>query len=129
MTALKSIRSATKDARKTRKFKIKIEDTSYYVGFSYSERKPCLRSGPSKYSSKVFLDSKVVFLTKGIVNPMKNAHVYKVTYEKSNLKPVYVACASKSVAMDFAQKATKHRIDEKGTLAKNAMSVAIGKVA
>lgn len=129
VTVLKSLRAATKDARKTRKFRIKVEDTSYFVGFSQSEKKPCLRSGPSRYSPKVFLDSKVVFLTKGIANPMKNANVYKVTYEKSNLKPVYIACLSKKVAMDFATKATKHRIDEKGTLAKNAMTVAIGKVA
>ena len=127
VNALKSVRTATRDARKS--FKIKVEETPYFVGFSYSEKRPCLRSGNSRYSPKVSLDSKVVYLTNGIKNPQKNAHVYKVTYEKKNLKPVFIACSSKKVALDFAIKATQHRIDNRGTLAKNALSVAVGKIA
>ena len=129
VNALKSVRTATRDARKRKSFKIKVEETPYFVGFSYSEKRPCLRSGNNRYSPKVSLDSKVVYLTKGIKNPQKDAHVYKVTYEKKNLKPVFIACSSKKVALDFAIKATQHRIDNRGTLAKNALSVAVGKIA
>lgn len=129
VTALKSVRAATKDARKTSKFKIKVEQTAYCVGFSYHEKKPCLRTGKSRNSPKVVLDAKVVFMTKNIAKPHLNAHVFKVTYEKKAIKPFYIACASDQAALDYAIKATKHRIDEKGTLGKNAIGVAIGKVA
>lgn len=129
VNAIKSIRSATRDARKRNKFKIKVEDTPYYVGYSHSEKRPCLRSGIDRHSPKIALDAKVVYLTKGIKHPERNCHVYKVTYEKKNLKPVYIACESSKVALDFATKATKHRIDNRGTLAKNALGVAIAKIA
>lgn len=129
VNALKSIRSATNDARKRKKFNIKVEETTYCVGFSFTDKKPCLRASRDKHSQKVKLDARVVFLTKGIKNPSKHCHVYKVTYEKESIKPIYIACLSPKNAMDFALRATKHRIDAKGTLAKNALGVAIGRVA
>lgn len=74
-------------------------------------------------------DGKVVFLTTGIVNPSKNAHVFKVIQEHEGVRPLYIACRTSSEAENYATSATKHRIDNKGTLAKNALGVAMSKVA
>ena len=91
--ALKSIRAKTQDAKKRKKFKIKVEHTTYVVGFSRSERKPCLRAGTGRDAARVIpQDGKVVFLTSGIVNPSKNAHVFKVTQEHDDVRPLYIAC-------------------------------------
>lgn len=82
VNALKSIRSATRDARKRKKFKIKVEPTSYCVGFSFSDKRPCLRASNDRNSPKIQLNARVVFLTKGIKKPEKDCRVFKVTYEK-----------------------------------------------
>ena len=129
VNALKSIRTQTLDAKKHTKFDIKVEETSYYVGFSHSENRPCLRSAPSRTAPKVVVDGRVIFLTRYMHNPMKEAHVYKVTQEKPLRKTLYIACANPNTALEYAKRATKHRIDSNGTLAKDALSVAIGKVA
>lgn len=91
--ALKSIRAKTQDAKKRKKFSITVEQTPYVVGFSYSERKPCLRVSAGKDAARVIPeDGKVVFLTTGIVNPAKNAKVFKVTQEHEGVRPLYIAC-------------------------------------
>ena len=129
VNALKSIRTQTLDAKKHTKFDIKVEETSYYVGFSHSENRPCLRSAPLRTAPKVVVDGRVIFLTRYIHNPMKEAHVYKVTQEKPLRLTLYIACANPATAIEYAKRATKHRIASNGTLAKDALSVAIGKVA
>ena len=129
INALQSIRSATKDARKTQKFNIKVEQTPYYFGFSKSENKPCLRSGPTPTSAKVTPEGKVIFLTSHIVNPVRNAKVFKVTQEKVSHWPLYIVCQSQHEAENYAIKATKHRINALGTLGRNALGVAMAKVA
>lgn len=129
VNALTSIRAATLDARKHKKYDIKVEETSYYVGFSHSENRPCLRTGPFKNAPKATVNGRVIFLTRYVQNPTKNAHVYKVTQEKPLQKPLYIACLNEKTALEYAIRATKHRIDANGTLGKDALSVAIGKVA
>lgn len=129
VNALKSIRQTTMDAKKKKRFNIVIEQTPYYVGFSNSEQKPCLRSAPSPKAPKVTVQGRVVYLTRGIINPLVNAHVYKVTQEKPAKTQLYIACMNEKIAEEYALKATRHRIDTSGTLAKDAIGVAIGRVA
>lgn len=89
-----------------------------------------MRASADRKAAKVTPpDGKVVFLTTGIINPAKNAHVYKVTQEHDDVRPLYIACRTQVEAEEYAKKATKHRIDNKGTLAKNALGVAMSKVA
>ena len=128
--ALKSIRAKTQDAKKRKKFKITVELTSYVVGFSKTDRKPCLRASAERNATKVIPpDGKVVFLTTGIVNAAKNAHVFKVVQEHDGVRPLYIACRTQGEAEQYALSATQWRIENKGTLAKNALGVAMSKVA
>lgn len=129
INALKSLRAQTNDARKNRKFKIEIEETQYNVGFDGNTRRLCLRNGPLKTSPRVFPQERVVFNCRGLNNPTKQAQVYRVKYEKLSIKPFLIACPSKNDALTYALKATKLRIDEKGSLAKNALGVAMAKLA
>lgn len=109
--ALRSIRAKTQDAKKRKKFRIVVELTSYVVGFSRTDRKPCLRASASRDAAKVIPpDGKVVFLTTGIKNAAKNAHVFKVTQEHEGVRPLYIACRTQSEAELYALKATEHRI-------------------
>lgn len=127
---MKSIRAKTQDAKKRKKFNIKVEQTTYVVGFSRTDRKPCLRASMDRHAAKVVPpDGKVVFLTTGIINAARNAHVYKVTQEHDDVRPLYIACRTPVEAEEYAKKATKHRIQSKGTLGKNALGVAMSKVA
>ena len=128
--ALRSIRAKTQDAKKRKKFKITVEMTSYVVGFSKTDMKPCLRASAERNAAKVIPpDGKVVFLTTGIKNAAKNAHVFKVIQEHDGVRPLYIACRTQSEAEQYALKATRHRIENKGTLGKNALGVAMSKVA
>ena len=128
INALTSIRASTLDARKKKKFDIKVEDTGWYAGYSKSLNSMCVRSGVSPYSKRIDGLKKVVYLTHGIKNQSER-HVFKVTQEKKEIEPFYVACVTSQIAMDYALKATKHRIDDFGTLAKNALGVAMYKLA
>ena len=106
VNALKSIRTTTRDAKKHKKFNIKVELMPYYVGFSGTEKKPCLRTAPRKDAPKATVDGRIVFLTNGIINPLKNAHVYKVTQEKPSNVPLYIACRDEKTAENYAIKAS-----------------------
>lgn len=128
INALTSIRTTTLDARKKKKFEIKVEDTGWYAGFSKTLNTMCVRDGISPYSKRIDGLKKVVYLTHGITK-QANRHVYRVTQEKTQIEPFYVACATSQIAMDYALKATKHRINDYGTLAKNALGVAMHKLA
>lgn len=89
-----------------------------------------MRASADRQAAKVTPpDGKVVFLTTGIINPAKNAHVYKVTQEHDDVRPLYIACRTPVEAEQYALKATKHRVENKGTLGKNALGVAMSKVA
>lgn len=128
INALNSIRASTMDARKRKKFDIKVEDTGWYAGYSKTTNSMCVRSGVSPYSKRIDGLKKVVYLTHG-VKKQSDRHVFKVTQEKKEIEPFYVACATSLIAMDYALKATKHRIDDYGTLARNALGVAMYKLA
>lgn len=128
INALNSIRSATLDARKKKKFDIKVEDTGWYAGFSKTLNSMCVRDGILPTSNRIDGLKKVVYLTHGI-KKQSQRHVFKVTQEKTQIEPFYVACATSQIAMDYALKATKHRINDYGTLAKNALGVAMHKLA
>ena len=128
INALNSIRAATMDARKRKKFDIKVEDTGWYAGFSKTTHTMCVREGVSPYSRRIDGLNRVIYLTHGIKRQSER-HVFKVTQEKKDIEPFYIACASITVAMDYALKATKHRIDRFGTLARNALGIAMHKLA
>ena len=128
INALNSIRSTTLDARKKKKFDIKVEDTGWYAGFSKSLNTMCVRDGILPSAKRIDGLNRVVYLTHGI-KQQANRHVYRVTQEKTQIEPFYVACATSQIAMDYALKSTKHRINDYGTLAKNALGVAMHKLA
>jgi len=103
-----------------------VEDTGWYGGFSYSEHKPVVRTGVSPHSQKVSGLGKVVWLTHG-VKQQAQKHVYKVTPDALNIKPYYIVAQTSQIAMNYELKATKHRIQNHGALAKNALGVAMSK--
>ena len=128
INALISIRATTADARNKKKYEILVEDTGWYGGFSKALNKPCVRDGVSPYSKRIDGLGKVVFLTHGI-KKQSDKHVFKVTQEKAEVKPFYIVCATSNIAMNYAIKATQHRIERFGTLGKNALGVAMQKLA
>lgn len=126
VNVLRSLRSDTKNAIKTKKFNVEVEDTGFYGGFSYSEKKRCVRAGVSKYSSKVKLDGKVVWLTWD--KPKQSeCHVYKVTNEQNQV--YYVGARNTSMVMNYELGRIKKRISNYGGLAKNVLSIAMNQIA
>lgn len=123
---LKSIRVPTLDANKRKKFSIKVEDTGWYVGFSNTDKKPCVRNGSSKHAKRVTGLGVVKYYTRGL--RQKDAHVYKVTVEKQEIKPYYIGAPSAAYAGKKALESTLRRIKINGGLAKNAIGVAMNKL-
>lgn len=123
---LVSIRAATGNAIKTKKFVVKVEDTGWYGGYSFSERKPVIRNGVSPYSTKLDVSGKVVWQTFG-TKRQSQKHVYKVTGEDG--VPYYVVAPTQQVAEDYELRCIKHRIEHHGGLAKNALGVAMHAIA
>ncbi len=128
ITALKSLRSATRDARKTKRFKIRVEFTGWYGGFSWPERKPCLRTGPRRGDPKAALgDMKVKWLIDGLKR-QEQRKAFKVTPEKAGKKPYIVVCADARQAREYEKRASLNRVKDMGGLAKNALGVAMNKI-
>lgn len=126
--ALKSLRAATKDARKTKRFKIKVEFTGWYGGFTWPERKPCVRTGPRRGDPKAALgDMKVRWLINGLKR-QEQRKAFLVTPEKTDKKPYIVVCADAKTAMEYEKRASLNRVKNMGGLAKNALSVAMNKI-
>ena len=128
INALVSIRAETQSAEKRRKFDIQVDDTGWYGGFSKTEHKPVIRSGVSPYSGKIAPDGKTVWLTHGI-RKQCDRHVYRVSPENPDYPPYYVVCASASIALNHERKRSEHRVKQTGGLARNALGVAMGKLA
>ena len=125
--ALVSIRAATANAAKRKKFKTVVEDTGWYGGFSHTDNRPCIRAGVGAYSQKIGLkDERVRWLVRG-VRRQADRHVYRVTPEHGQVSPYYVVAATPGIAAAFEARAAKHRVDAFGALAKNALGVAMAK--
>lgn len=125
--ALKSIRAATLNAEKRKKFNIIVKDTGWYGGFSNTERKPVIRNGISPKSPKVTTNLKVKWCTNGIMH-QRDKHVYLVTPESLNKKPYYIVASSAKVALNYEIRASLGRVKALGGLAKNALGVAMNKI-
>ena len=125
---LVSLRALTKLAspQKIRKMKVNVEDTGFYASFSNSERRRVVRTGTSPHAPKVQLDGRVRWLDRGVARISR--HVYKVTPIRPGEKPYYVAASSASVAENFERKRASLRTDRSASLARNALSQAMGKV-
>lgn len=126
--ALKSLRSATRDARKRKRFKIKVEFTGWYGGFSWPERKPCVRTGPRRNDPKAALGGlKVKWLIKGLKR-QDQRKAFLVTPEKTGKKPYIVVCADARQAREYERRASLARVGDMGGLARNALGVAMNKI-
>lgn len=126
--ALKSLRTATRDARKKKRFKIKVEFTGWYGGFSWPDRKPCVRTGPRRGDPKAALGGmKVKWLIDGLKR-QEQRKAFKVTPEKTGKKPYLVVCADARQAREYEKRASLNRVNDMGGLARNALGVAMNKI-
>jgi len=126
--AVKSLRAATRDARKTKKFKIQVEFTGWYGGFSWPDRKPCVRTGPKPRDPKAALNGmKVKWLINGLKR-QEQRKAFKVTPEQPSKKPYIVVCADAKQAREYEKRASLNRVKDMGGLAKNALGVAMSKI-
>ena len=125
---LTSLRALTRVAKpqKIRKAKVQVEDTGFYASFSNSERRRVVRTGTSPYAPKVHLDGRIRWLDRGVSRGSR--HVYKVTPIRPGEKPYYVAAASPTVAANLERQRAFYRSDRSASLARNAISVAMGMV-
>lgn len=125
--ALKSIRTMTRSALGRTKFAFKVEDTGYYGGYSASEHRSCVRQGVGRHSPKIKLDGRVVIRCPRFVR-QASRHIYRVTPERREKDPVYYVCAvSADIATAYEMSRIRKSIRRTGGLARNALSVAMGR--
>ncbi len=126
VNVLRSVRADIRNATKTKKFNIKIQDTGYYGGFSSVKKCRVARRGMSKNSPEVSLPSKVVWLTWD--NPKQSeCHIYRVVTESG--KEYYAGARNEAIVTNNELRRIMKRINHYGGLAKNAVSVAMNKIA
>lgn len=125
--ALKSIRAATSNAEKRKKFNIVVTNTGWYGGYSHSEHRPVIRSGMQPRSPKITGLQKVIWITQPTMK-QQDRHVFKVVSERLQKEPYYVVCATEQEAYNYEKKASLERVKMHGGLGRNALGVAMNKI-
>ena len=125
---MKALKKDSRVAKVKGKYKgIVAQQMPWALGYRGKPARACIVQSLARGSARVVpSDGKVVFLH-GDLKP-NQVHVYRVTQEKVILCPLYIVAKSKADAIAYAAKATSHRIEAKGSLASNAIGVAIQKL-
>lgn len=123
---LVSLRSGTKDAKRTKRFACKVEElpglVPGYEGGREAPRRILRTRGGARYDAQC----RVKWLNHGLRND--TLKVFRVTPEHGTIGPYIVVAADSRSAANFEAAATKHRITDYGTLAKWALGVAMNKL-
>jgi len=129
ITVLRSIRALTRDAHRRTKFNVEVADTGFYGGYSATERCRVVRQGVSRYSQKVKMDGKVVWLTPPGTRQYLN-HIYRIVPEHrpEKNKPYYVCAYSAGDARGYEMKRIRRGIARTGGLALNTLSAAMAQL-
>ncbi len=126
---LKSLRAATLDARRTRKFHTKVKERrDLYLSFRTveggSRRVPCLRHGSP--TGPLVKNAYLRFVEKPI--DLKRASIYWVESEHERMAGYFCAAYSPESAAEHESKRALSRIKERGGLARAALGVAMAKL-
>ena len=124
ITCLKSIRAMTRKANSSTRSKSEIVDTGLYGGFSRTLWRRCFRQGVSKWSPRVDIDGRVVWLTTGVKSQAQR-HVYKVTPEHESVEPYYVVAPQIGIAKAYDDNLRRRRISVYGVLAQGVLGQAM----